>query len=79
MSFSCIPVSRKCFAGILFYACLYFYFLVFLNVSINTIRLFFGNTKFCKMLVLLGLKVDGRGKARKRSQKFPLDEIRSSA
>ena len=52
MSFSCIPVSPKCFAGILFYACWYFCFLVFLNVSMSTIRLSFGNTKLSTMLVI---------------------------
>ena len=45
----------------------------------NTIRLSFGNTRFCTMLVLLGLKVDERGKARKRSHKSPLDKIRLPA
>ena len=49
---STIKLRAVFLRSILFYDCLCFYFLVFLNVSMNAIRLSFCSTKFCTWLVL---------------------------
>ena len=62
--FSLYFISPRYSAEILLYACWYFYFLISLNITMNTIRLWFLNDLICAMLVLfLGLKADGSKKS----------------